>query len=148
MKTIILVLSIATSSVFPQTIDYNLKNGYIANGYDVVAYFNNEAIEGDKKFHSQYDGVDYKFSSEKNLNLFIKNPEKYIPEYGGYCAYAIAKKGDKVSINPKTFKVTNGKLYLFYNAWGTNTLELWQKENEDVLQNKADENWRKIKFKK
>ena len=43
MKTIILVLSIATSSVFPQTIDYNLKNGYIANGYDVVAYFNNEA---------------------------------------------------------------------------------------------------------
>jgi len=148
MKTIILVLSIATSSVFAQTIDYNLKNGYIANGYDVVAYFNNEAIEGDKKFHSQHDGIDYKFSSEKNLNLFVKNPEKYIPEYGGYCAYAIAKKGDKVSINPKTFKVTNGKLYLFYNAWGTNTLELWQKENEDVLQNKADENWRKIKFKK
>jgi YHS domain-containing protein len=148
MKIIFLLLSIATSSVFAQTIDYNLKKGYIANGYDVVAYFNNEALEGDKKFSSQHDGVHYKFSSEKNLNLFIKNPEKYIPEYGGYCAYAIAKKGDKVSINPKTFKVTNGKLYLFYNAWGTNTLELWKKGNENILLKKADETWKKIMFKK
>jgi YHS domain-containing protein len=120
----------------------------VANGYDVVAYFNNEAIEGNKKFTFQYDGVNYKFSSEKNLNLFIKSPEKYIPEYGGYCAYAIAQKANKVSINPKTFKVTNGKLYLFYNAWGTNTLELWQKAGENLLQNEADENWKKLKFKK
>lgn len=148
MKIIILFFLTATSSISAQTIDYNLKKGYIANGYDVVAYFNNESLEGDKKFTSKHDGVHYKFSSEKNLNLFIENPEKYVPQYGGYCAYAIAKKGDKVSINPKTFKIKDGKLYLFYNAWGTNTLELWQIENEDILQKKADEQWKKIKLKK
>tara|TARA_R110002049_G_scaffold70608_7_gene182372 strand:- start:80 stop:526 length:447 start_codon:yes stop_codon:yes gene_type:complete len=147
MKTAILLLLIATPSIYAQTIDYNLKKGHIANGYDVVAYFNYEALEGDKKFTSKHDGANYKFSSEKNLNLFTENPEKYVPQYGGYCAYAIAEKADKVSINPKTFKIKDGKLYLFYNAWGTNTLELWQKENEDVLQKKADENWGKIKFK-
>tara|TARA_R110001606_G_scaffold226554_2_gene374636 strand:- start:242 stop:688 length:447 start_codon:yes stop_codon:yes gene_type:complete len=147
MKTIILLFLIVTSSAYAQTIDYNLKKGYMANGYDVVSYFNNEALEGNKKFTSKYDGADYKFSSEKNLTLFTENPEKYVPQYGGYCAYAIAEKADKVSINPKTFQIKDGKLNLFYNAWGTNTLELWQKGNEDILQNKADENWEKIKFK-
>lgn len=148
MKITILLLFIATSSIFAQPIDYNLKKGYMANGYDVVAYFSSEALKGNKKFTFKYDGADYKFSSEKNLNLFIENPEKYVPQYGGYCAYAIAKNGDKVSINPKTFKIKDKKLYLFYNVWGTNTLELWKNENEDVLEKKADEQWKKIKFKK
>lgn len=134
--------------MFAQTMDYNLKKGYVANGYDVVAYLNNEAIEGKKVFVSFYDGVKYKFSSEKNLELFNKNPEKYIPQYGGYCAYALALKGTKVSINPKTFKIIDGKLYLFYNAWGTNTLELWEKENPEILKEKADKNWEQIKLKK
>lgn len=134
--------------MFAQTMDYNLKKGYVANGYDVVAYLNNEAIEGKKVFVSSYDGVKYKFSSEKNLELFNKNPEKYIPQYGGYCAYALALKGTKVSINPKTFKIIDGKLYLFYNAWGTNTLELWEKENPEILKEKADKNWEQIKLKK
>jgi len=147
MKIITLLLLLGTSSIYSQSIDYNLKKGYVANGYDVVAYFNNQALEGNKEFTSKYDGAEYKFSSEKNLNLFTANPEKYVPQYGGYCAYAIAEKADKVSINPKTFKIKDGKLYLFYNAWGTNTLELWQKENEVALKNKADENWEKIKFK-
>ena len=119
MKTIILLFLIVTSSAYAQTIDYNLKKGYMANGYDVVSYFNNEALEGNKKFTSKYDGADYKFSSEKNLTLFTENPEKYVPQYGGYCAYAIAEKADKVSINPKTFQIKDGKLNLFYNAWET-----------------------------
>ncbi|MCF7559893.1 hypothetical protein L3X39_04520 [Sabulilitoribacter multivorans] len=148
MKTFIILFIVAISSISAQTIDYNLKKGFAANGYDVVAYFSNEAIEGSKSFISTFDGVNYKFSSEKNLNLFNKNPEKYLPEYGGYCAYAIAAKAKKVSINPKTFQIKNGKLYLFYNAWGTNTLELWEEENANVLLEKANENWSTIKFKK
>jgi YHS domain-containing protein len=148
MRYPMILFFLITSSTFSQSIDYNLKNGYVAEGYDVVAYFENKAIEGDKKFTSKHDGINYKFSSQKNLDTFNKNSEKYVPQYGGYCAYALGFKADKVSINPKTFEVKDGKLYLFYNAWGTNTLELWQKENPKLLKEKADKNWEKIKFKK
>lgn len=144
----LIVLFLITTSLSAQTIDYNLKKGFIANGYDVVAYFNNETIEGDKKFVTKFDGVKYKFSSEENLKTFSKHPEKYIPQYGGYCAYAIAIKGNKVSINPKAFQIKDGKLYLFYNAWGKNTLDLWKEKNENELKEKADKNWENIKFKK
>jgi YHS domain-containing protein len=148
MRYLIILFFLVTSSTFSQSIDYNLKNGYAAEGYDVVAYFENKALEGDKKFTTKYDGVNYKFSSQKNLDTFNKNPEKYMPQYGGYCAYALGLKADKVSINPKSFEVKDGKLYLFYNAWGTNTLELWQSENPKLLKEKADKNWELIKFKK
>src|SRR5690606_37810893 len=107
---------------------YNTKKGFAANGYDVVAYFSNKAIEGNKSFTTKFDGVSYKFTSKENLNIFNKSPEKYLPQYGCYCAYAIGAKSDKVNINPETFEIKDGKLYLFYNAWGTNTLELWRKE--------------------
>lgn len=143
MKSFTLLVFLCSTYLFSQTIDYNTKKGFAIDGYDVVSYFSNDPKEGKKEFTSQFDGVKYKFSSENNLALFEKRPEKYIPQYGGYCAYAIALKESKVSINPKTFKIKDGKLYLFYNAWGTNTLALWQKENEDLLQNKADENWKK-----
>jgi YHS domain-containing protein len=148
MRTYAILFIISISSLSGQTIDYNLKKGFAAEGYDVVAYFNNEAIEGNKAFKAVFDGVNYKFSSEKNLILFNKNPEKYIPQYGGYCAYAIAVKGKKVSINPETFQIKDDKLYLFYNDWGTNTLELWKKENPGKLQVKADENWETLKTEK
>lgn len=148
MKSFTLLVFLSSTYLFSQTIDYNTKKGFAVNGYDVVSYFSNDPKEGKKEFTSQFDGVKYKFFSENNLALFEKNSEKYIPQYGGYCAYAIALKESKVSINPETFIIKDGKLYMFYNAWGTNTLALWQKENDHLLQKKADENWEKIKFKK
>jgi YHS domain-containing protein len=148
MRSFIIIFTITISSLSAQNIDYNLKKGYVANGYDVVAYFNNKAIEGHKKFTVKYDGVKYKFSSQNNLNAFKKSPKMYTPQYGGYCAYAVAVKSSKVSINPKTFQIKDEKLYLFYNAWGTNTLDLWKKENQNILKEKADMNWEYIKFKK
>lgn len=147
MKHLALLTFLVVSTSFSQTIDYNTKSGYVANGYDVVAYFNHHAVEGKKQFTATYDGVKYKFSSKENLDTFSKNPTKYVPQYGGYCAYAVAVKSDKVSINPETYQIRDGKLYLFYNAWGTNTLELWKKENSQKLQQQADKNWGKIKFK-
>lgn len=148
MKPFLFILGITISSVSAQTIDYNLKKGFIANGYDVVAYFNNKAVEGSLAFVTTFDGAKYMFSSEENVILFKQNPHKYVPQYGGYCAYAIAEKNEKVSINPKTFLIKNGKLYLFYNAWGTNTLKLWEQNNPTELEQKADKNWKIIKFKK
>lgn len=148
MKRSVLLLFLVVSSSFSQTIDYNVKKGYVANGYDVVTYFNHQAVEGKKQFSTEFDGVKYMFSSQENLSTFLKNPKQYIPQYGGYCAYAVGTKSEKVSINPETFEIKDGKLYLFYNAWGTNTLELWKKENSDALQKQADKNWEHIKNKK
>ncbi|WP_044401965.1 YHS domain-containing (seleno)protein [Lacinutrix sp. Hel_I_90] len=127
--------------------DYNTKKGYAAEGYDVVSYFDNKAEAGNKQFTTMHDGVNYAFVSQKHLKAFKTNPKQYLPQYGGYCAYAIAEKGKKVSIDPETFEIRDGKLYLFYNSWGINTLKLWKKEDVKGLQQKADQNWRLIRKK-
>lgn len=142
MKKILILLLLVSTTTFAQK--YNIKKGVIANGYDVVNYFNNKATKGNKDFSVKHDNIIFLFSTLKNKNIFKKNPEKYIPQYGGFCAYAIGKTGKKVSINPKKFEIRDGKLYLFYNSWGTNTLELWQNEGAEKLKQKADKNWIKI----
>ena len=148
MKQFITLLFIGISTtIFSQQIDYNTKKGAIANGYDVVEYFNNKATKGNKKISTTFDGVKFLFSTKENLAKFKKAPEKYVPQYGGYCAYAIGKSSEKVAINPKTFEIRDGKLYLFYNAWGTNTFKMWKEEGAEDLKNKADKNWKKIKSK-
>ena len=146
MKNLLFLLVFGLHFGFAQSIDYNTKKGYAAEGYDVVAYFDNKAIEGDSDYSTTYDGVKYKFASQEHLDTFIDNPEKYIPQYGGYCAYAMGESGKKVGIDPKTFEIRDGKLYLFYNAWGTNTLELWLKNDVKGLQKKADLNWEAVKL--
>lgn len=122
----------------------NLKKGYAAVGYDVVAYFGNEAVEGNKIFSTTYKGVKYKFSTRENLKTFTEDPQMYVPQYGGFCAYAVAEKGEKVGVNPKTFQIIDNKLYLFYNSWGVNTLEKWNEEGAEALKEKADANWKNI----
>ncbi len=122
---------------------YNLKNGIAIQGYDPVAYFTeNKAVEGSEKISHSQAGVTYYFASAKNKQLFIKNPKQYEPEYGGYCAYAMAD-GDKVRIDPETFKIIDGKLFLFYNFRFTNTLKPWNKD-EGILLPKANTQWGKI----
>ncbi|MFI0429943.1 YHS domain-containing (seleno)protein [Mariniflexile sp. HMF6888] len=148
MKSLITIFLLYASICSSQTIDYNTKKGFAVNGYDIVAYFNNQAMEGNKNIVTEFDGINYKFISKENLNTFKRNPKKYLPQYGGYCAYAIGSKGEKVNINPETFEIKDGKLYLFYNAWGTNTLELWRNENTEELRKKANKAWEQIKFKK
>ena len=144
MRKILLLLFIAFSaSAFAQK-NYYTKKGAVAKGYDVVAYFSNEAKQGNKEISTEYDGVKFYFSSQENLNTFKKSPTKYIPQYGGFCAYAMGLKGSKVSINPKTFEIRDGKLYLFYNRGKTNTLTLWTNEGAEQLKVKADKNWKKI----
>lgn len=146
MRALVGIFILGLSSSFAQQTDYNLKKGFAAEGYDVVAYFNNEAKEGNKEFIAEHDGVKYKFSSKENLNAFKKEADKYIPQYGGYCAYAIAVNSKKVSVNPKTFEIRDNKLYLFYNKLGNNTLKTWNKKGAKGLQQKADKNWEAVKF--
>lgn len=122
---------------------YNLEKNVAIQGYDPVSYFTkNKAEEGKESISYTHNGVTYRFASEENKRLFVTNPSKYEPQYGGYCAYAMAD-GDKVKIDPETFKIVDGKLYLFYNFRFTNTLKLWNKE-ESVLLPKAEREWAKI----
>jgi YHS domain-containing protein len=123
---------------------FNLEKGLAIQGYDPVAYFTQQkAVKGSKQFAVQASGVLYYFSSQANMDAFLKNPGAYEPQYGGWCAYAMGATGEKVEIDPETFKVLDGKLYLFYHSWTNNTLTKWNKD-EKALKNAADKNWRKF----
>ena len=124
---------------------FNLSEAGIAiQGYDPVAYFSQKkAIKGKKEMAVVHQGVTYYFSSATNKDLFLKSPSSYEPAYGGWCAYAMGAKGEKVSIDPETFKIVDNKLYLFYNRFFNNTLQDWNK-NEAALKQKADLSWGKI----
>ena len=143
MKHIIYIFFFGIIFAQAQT-DYNTKKGFIAEGYDVVSYFENKAVEGNKEYTTSHDGVKYKFVSQTHLETFTANPDKYVPQYGGYCAYAVAEKGKKVSIDPETFEIRDDKLFLFYNSWGNNTLESWLENDVKGLIKKADQSWRLI----
>ena len=149
MRTVILSL-ILFSSIFSyaqsnesdkRKKEFNLSGGNIAiEGYDVVSYHTSGPKKGSKFFLTTYNGVTYFFYSQANLDLFKKNPEKFEPAYGGWCAYAMGNTGEKVEVDPETYKIVDGKLCLFYNAYFTNTLPKWIKDEKN-LKNKADKNW-------
>ena len=122
---------------------YNHEKGLAIQGYDPVSYFNGKAARGSKDHAVNHQGTTYYFVSAANAATFKKNPAAYEPQYGGWCAYAMGAKSEKVSIDPKTYKIIDGKLYLFYNRFFNNTLEDWN-EDEKKLKQKADANWQKI----
>ncbi|MFY8127852.1 MAG: YHS domain-containing (seleno)protein [Chitinophagaceae bacterium] len=127
-----------------RTKHFNVEKGIAIQGYDPVAYFtNNKAIKGNKQFAATVEGITYYFSSNINKETFIKNPKAYEPQYGGWCAYAMGATNEKVEIDPETFKIKDGKLFLFYHSWVNNTLPKWNKD-EINLQTKADANWKNI----
>lgn len=146
---LILFVAFITVTTFGQTAakriaGFNLEKKVAIQGYDPVAYFTQKkAVKGKATIVTSYDGVTYNFSSQTNKDLFLKNPASYEPQYGGWCAFAMGDYGEKVEINPETFKVLDGKLYLFYNAFFNNTLKSWNKD-EGNLKKKADANWKKI----
>jgi hemin uptake protein HemP len=116
----------------------------VAQGYDVVSYLTTqEALPGDKKITVNHNGATYLFASETNKALFLENPQRFEPAYGGWCAYAMAD-GEKVGIDPKTFTIIDDTTYLFYNGFWGNTLKKWNKEGADTLKAKADSKWQAL----
>ncbi len=141
-------LMFVSTMVFAQTEDqrksnYNIKKGVAIGGYDPVSYFDNKPAEGKPEFAYSFKGVSYRFSTSSNQKRFIATPEKFEPAYGGWCAYAMGENGEKVKIDPETHKILDGRLYLFYNFWGNNTLTDWNK-NENILKTKGDQHWKKF----
>jgi YHS domain-containing protein len=123
---------------------FNIEKGIAIQGYDPVAYFTlNKAVKGKKELAVAAEGVTYYFSTAENKELFRKDFKKYEPQYGGWCAYAMGATGEKVEIDPETFKIVAGKLYLFYHSWTNNTLNKWNKA-EASLKSKADASWTKF----
>jgi YHS domain-containing protein len=100
-----------------------LKNSFFAsrtdtaiNGYDTVAYFTaGKPVKGQDSLVHEWMGAKWKFNSQVNLDLFKANPEKFAPQYGGYCAYGVTQ-GALVKVEPEQFTVRDGKLYLNYDA--------------------------------
>lgn len=141
MLLTVFMLGIAHAQPALRAKEFNLEKGVAIQGYDPVAYFlQNKAVKGAKQFAALADGITYYFSSPANKELFAKDYKKYEPQYGGWCAYAMGANNDKVEIDPETFKIVNGKLYLFYHSWVNNTLNKWNKD-EANLKVKADKNW-------
>ena len=114
-----------------------IVRGVAVGGYDPVAYFKEgRAVKGSKEITTTWDGVKWRFSSAENRDKFIAMPQKFSPQYGGYCAYAVAKnataKGD-----PRNWKIVDDKLYLNYNS---RIQKRWEKRQSSFIE-KADKNW-------
>lgn len=151
MKKALFALTVCMLTLFFSTAQstdpakqFNLENQIAIKGYDPVAYFQeNMAVKGKSQISFSEKGVTYYFANDVNKALFIKDPKKYKPQYGGWCAYAMGDTKEKVDIDPETFKILDGKLYLFYHTFLTNTLNKWNKD-EAKLKEQGDENWYSI----
>ncbi|MBU4527238.1 MAG: tat pathway signal sequence domain protein [Hoeflea sp.] len=113
------------------------KAGTAIDGHDPVAYFTQgKAVPGDAGITASHDGATYQFSSEEHKALFVADPDKFAPQYGGYCAYGAAQ-GYKAPVEPDKFTLLDGKLYLNYNARVQGT---WIKDTAGYIE-KADAFW-------
>ncbi len=122
--------------------NFNTNEQNVVNdGYDPVSYFIAGPLMGKEENAYTYKGVIYWFANNASKNTFMKNPQKFEPQYGGWCAYALGLEPQKVKVDPKTYKIVDSKLYLFYNFGFTNTLKSWNKDENGLLP-KADENWK------
>jgi len=110
-------------------------------GYDPVAYFTqSQPVKGSKEFSFTYADQAWYFASAENLEVFKSNPEKYAPQFGGYCAYGMSR-GYKAKTEPDAWTIVNGKLYLNYN---TDVRNIWNEKQSEFIE-KASTNWPTVK---
>jgi YHS domain-containing protein len=135
--TAVLLSSFAAYAINPY---FATEEGAI-KGYDPVAYFtDSKAVKGDKQFSYQWQNAEWHFASAANLAAFKANPEKYAPQFGGYCAYGVSY-GAAPPVDPTAYSIVGGKLYLNYNHAVS---DKWQKDTAGYI-SKADKNWPGIK---
>ena len=144
MKTVTTTVIVALIALFSAAVasagPVYTKGGKAIDGYDTVAYFTDyKAVKGSSKHTHRWNGATWHFSSAKNLALFKAEPEKYAPQYGGYCAWAIAEKDTLFEIDPDRFDFYGGKLYLNYNK---STQKKWKADRPGMIK-RGDENYKK-----
>ncbi|MFA6273873.1 MAG: YHS domain-containing (seleno)protein [Candidatus Paceibacterota bacterium] len=141
-KTILLIAFVFTTLVVQgQSSEvFSNKKGAI-NGYDAVAYFTeSKPVVGDTKFSTKWKEATWYFSSKENLAAFKANPEKYAPQFGGYCAYGTSQ-GHKAPTDPEAWTIVDGKLYLNYSK---DVKKKWSKNQKELIE-QANAEWPKIK---
>jgi len=146
MKKSVIILSVmffAVANVFAQKSEVFVSSDAAIRGYDPVAYFTQgKPVKGSKEYTVSWKGVNWYFSSAANEAAFKSTPEKYAPQYGGYCAYGLSQ-GHKAPIDPEAWTILDGKLYLNYSKDVKST---WDKDRPKYIQD-ANTNWPKIKDK-
>ena len=134
---------VTTTTVFSQKSEIFEKNGMAIKGYDAVAFHTEaKAIKGIENFTYRWKETNWLFKNQANLDMFKKDPEKYAPQYGGYCAYGTAD-GHKAPTETDTWTVKDNKLYFNYNK---KVQAVWSKDIPGYIE-KADKNWVDIKNK-
>lgn len=147
-STAILVVAFTLSTaLFAQDkMAHNIDNSNIAlDGYSPVSYLDlGLAQQGNKTYKSEHNKIMYYFTSAQQKATFDKSPEKYLPQYGGYCAFG-CYAGAKFRVDPNTFLVEDGKYYLYLNNVEVDAKQLWLQENDHAkLKSVADTNWEKL----
>lgn len=141
-KRLLMMITMLTFSVAATAADYRHSTPAV-QGYDVVSYQTGKRpIRGNGNFVATHEGATYQFSSQENLKAFERNPDKYAPAYGGYCAYGTSV-GKKFIGDPEVWRVVDGKLYLNLD---TSIQTLWLKDVPGRIKT-ADAKWETIKDK-
>jgi YHS domain-containing protein len=137
----LLLSPLSTSNYAYATVPINKNSSGVAlKGYDPAAYFTEgKPVKGLSQFSHEWMGAKWYFSSPANRDLFVADPQKYAPQYGGYCAYAVSK-GHTADISPNNWKIVEGKLYL-NNGWFAE--KLWKLNIPENIE-KANQNWPKL----
>lgn len=118
MKSMILVAGLLCANQAFATPWVTTQNNVVMSGYDPVAYFvESDAVKGNSDHTLEWDGVTWQFSSQANLQRFEANPEKYAPQFGAHCANGLSS-GHVVDGDPENWRIIDGKLYLYFSAWG------------------------------
>ncbi|CAN7172414.1 YHS domain-containing (seleno)protein [Rhizobium sp. LjRoot98] len=136
-----------------------VNTGYFGDvairGYDPVAYFTqNEAVEGSEKYSHHWLGATWHFVSAENRDLFIKEPARYAPQYGGYCADGVSLGTVTTNIDPKAWRIIEGKLYISYDPGAAdgfeknpakvgNSQKHWAEVQQTLVTEKLHKDWRK-----
>ena len=141
IRTLVFAAALACAApALAQKAEVFTDSGAAIRGYDPVAYFtDSKPVKGDAKYTYSWKGATWRFASAANRDAFAASPEKYAPQYGGYCAYGVAG-GYAVSTVPEAWTVRDGKLYLNYSA---GVQKDWRKDPAGYIR-KADGNWPKV----
>ena len=140
MKIFILSIILFLSTNSNAQKDINQHQPFLLEGYDLVAYFDFRATKGKDIYRTEHNGYHLKFSTAVNFEKFKKNPDYYMPQFEGWCAYTISTTKKTEIANPELFEIRNGKLYLFCNE----SLELWLTQNPNALLHRANLNWEEM----
>ena len=135
---ILVVLTVWGSQAFAKSGDgLYMEDGVALAGYDPVAYFTmEEAIEGSDQYTVEYQGTAWHFANQEHADLFSKEPEKYLPKYGGFCAFGVAK-GYRMKPNMTAWEIHDGQLYLYFDS---NVADVWARDRP-ANEAAADANW-------